>query len=251
MKKKGGGLEDTLSNGLEKKADYYRRIEKEFLEDYVEFGFKTRALMLGLLKDACKNSVDDEARQYILYVLAFEQFMMQVETVEAFYRAARERNKRPVLATLEKDFNPGQLFQELSKKNEQELVAELVEGLMLEEDDKKGSDEQALRVVRVFRNKKFMEALQITKPFFNVIKHKFLVYRNSEGVPVFVIEPIKEQELRKKSDIGESILEKRSPCEEIASFYRMSQNIENAIRELASLLLLHKGDNGNDHSPAS
>lgn len=227
----------------ESKDAYYRKIEKEFLEDYVEFGCKARLLALEIIKEACEKGSDDLPKQYLLYPLAFEQFMLQVETFEAFYRAARERKKRPVLATLEKDFNPGQLVQELKKKSEDELVAELVEGLDLGERDKKASDDLARGIVRIFCNKEFMTTLKFTIPVFNAVKHKFLVYRNEDGEPGFVIEPMKEKQLLDKANIAEADNEAAPPCEAIDMFYRMTQGLENAIKNLAALLLLHKNAN--------
>jgi hypothetical protein len=99
-------------------------IEAQFLNSYVDFAVRARTLAVRYLAKGYKEtpSADDK---HLLHLLAIEEYAKAVEAFEAFFRAIQDRQRVPILETIQKDFNPQNTLKRVEGKHVAEVFTEL------------------------------------------------------------------------------------------------------------------------------
>jgi hypothetical protein len=210
-------------------------LEYRFLRSYVDFAARARALAVCVLSERYSRSSSADER-HLLHLLAIEQYAAAVETFEAFFRAIRDRRRKPVLITIQEDFNPGNLVAELERKQ----AADIYQELDIDETAFTDAEREAVRrdfegIITAIKeisphNRDFLV------PVHNVLKHKFLVYRDADGVFLPLLHPEREKVLEER--YGKIAAAEPTPPDDINYLVTMTKWMESATRGLIAVRLL-------------
>jgi hypothetical protein len=210
-------------------------VEYLFLSSYIRLGVHARRLCVRVLRDRYRVAEAHDEKQ-LLHHLAFEQYAILVETFEGFYCAIRDRERKPVLRTLRKEFNPGNLSGTLAQKEVADIVRELnvdLTGFTQSEQQQvsKIFEEIATWIKRITpHNRDFLH------PWFKALKHKFLVYRDEQGSIRALFDSRVEKIMEKK--YGGPIVGDSQPPADIDYLLDRAEWMESAIKALVAVRLL-------------
>lgn len=215
--------------------------ERKFLEDYPQFGSKTRVLACELFAERFRQ-VNDIAQKELLHILAMESFFMQFETFVAFFRAILKRKSSSIIHELKKQINLQNFFLEISKKSEVDLLQELrikFEQLPWVTDAEKGEiNKKFSAIIKLLKDRNFSEALQIVMSIFPKIKHKFLLFREEEKIKIIT----SEQEKKKIDGYKQrnvEVFEETAPLSgDIDYLVDLNERLQAAIADLVAIRLI-------------
>jgi hypothetical protein len=210
-------------------------IERQFLNSYVDFGVRARTLAVRVLAKSYKEarSPDDK---HLLHLLAIEEYAKAVEAFEAFFRAIQDRQRVPILDTIQKDFNP----QNTVKRIEGKSVTDIFKQLNIAEERLKLQERELVR-------KEFEGIISALKDFaphnqdfliyvYNVLKHKFLIYRDRDRHLRPLLHPERQKAMKEK--YGDLIALEDPPVDDIDYLVMMTEWMENATKEIIAIRLL-------------
>lgn len=207
---------------------------KRLLNDYPEFAGQARLLAIEQFVNQYEQTAGPKEKA-LLHLLAFEQFAMLVEAFEAFFRAILHRKRQPILQTVRRDFNPGNLTDYLEARTPEQVLEEMQ--LVLEQFSPQEQGEIRKRFLNMVEGVRRISAHNKTflVPMYNALKHKFLVYRDPQGQIVFHLHP------EQRRIIGERypywLVGQATPAD-IRYLLDMGTRLTTAIQDLIAIYLL-------------
>jgi methionyl-tRNA synthetase len=208
--------------------------ERQFLEDYREFGARGRTRALEILS---RNYRLEQKRdeKFLLYLLAVEQFGLLTQTFEAFFVALRDRHKKPFLWSLQKTFSAAKVVADFEAKSAQKIYEEL------QIDESKFPPQ-----VRPKLRQRFEQIIQIllqisphnrhfVYPILDALKQNFLVYRNEFGVPTFLLHPDRSKIIEER--YAHLVSGQTEPPDSIDFLNEIAKGFEEAIKDMISVRL--------------
>jgi hypothetical protein len=189
--------------------------EKEFLESYAEWTVNIRPFSIKILNEKYKNSQNIKEKE-MLHVLAIEQLFLLYEQFEGFFRAIKNRKKKPIFEIL-KEFDI--------------KISEIPENL------REKALQRFRKLSKFFRDEKIFKLMKnIFLPLFNKLKHKLLVYRKN-GEICFLCGD------REEKKIGEEISKRLKKgnnyqVENLDYLQDMAERFKTAIQDLIAIRLL-------------
>jgi len=210
--------------------------EKDFLKSYAEFTVEIRPYLIYRLCESYKTTSNKEEQEY-LFVLIIEQFFLLYETLEGFFRAIKDRHKKSIFESLEKDLNIQNLYESLKYKTAQEILGKL-NILLSQFSEENGKDikESLGKLATLWQNDNFYKNMSMLISLFNKLKHKLLIYKKDERVCFVLGRPQEKkcEEILQKSNIEqENILP-----ENIDYLVDMTKRFRAAILDLIAVRLL-------------
>jgi len=210
--------------------------EKGFLKSYAEFTIRIRPYIIHRLCENYKTTSNKEEQEY-LHVLAIEQFFLLYETLEGFFRGIKDRHKKSIFESLEKDLNIQNLYESLRNKTAQDILNEL--NIPLNQFDgevRKDIEERFSKLAALWQNNNFYKTMRMLIPLFNKLKHKLLVYKE-DGRTCFVLEKYQEENFKAILLNSNIELENNLP-QDIDYLVDMAERFKAIILDLIAVRLL-------------
>lgn len=216
--------------------DFSHIDEKEFLECYANFTVEIRPFIIKKFAEQYQQETNDD-KKLMLFTLAMEQFYLFYESFVGFFQAIKDRERTPVLQTLNKNLNFDNLYSNLNNKTAEDVLRELNLPIdTFELSFQKKIKEEFTNIICLFKNKDFNDRIKIQIPLFNKLKHKLLIYKNTKNDIAFLL-PKEADDHFQKFLLLEKIDSTFSKFE-INGFVEMAERIKCVIRDLIAVRLI-------------